>query len=144
MVPSKAVFFREVQEAFADVVSELALNGPVESELVIPVSKYAEGSVIYEISLDAREGSVNTSVELVVGDASLICDVEDVAIAVGTLESRGKISFSARNLKQLKKSLIDQVGCVPAVHSFMMTPEGENIMRAAGAREWSNLPDSEG
>ncbi|MEV0097290.1 hypothetical protein [Streptomyces sp. NPDC050738] len=116
MVPTKAVFFREVQEAFAEVVSELALRGPVESELVIPVSKYAEGSVSYDIGLDAREGSVETSVELVIGDASLICGVEDVAITVGSLESRGKISFSARNLEEVADRSIRVCPCCSLVY----------------------------
>ncbi|MFF7134919.1 MULTISPECIES: hypothetical protein [unclassified Streptomyces] len=68
----------------------------------------------------------------------LSVDIEELAIAAGIVEKRGTVSFSARNLKQMKKSLVGQRAFVEPVHALLSgDPESAvRLMRAADAREW--------
>jgi hypothetical protein len=70
----------------------------------------------------------------------LTVDIESLAIAAGIVDKRGGISYSARNLKQLRKSLLGQAGYVRRVHPLLTDEETEDLMRRAGAREWDRHP----
>lgn len=67
---------------------------------------------------------------------SLTAGVEPLAIAVGFVEKRGGLSYSARNLNQLRASLQGQADYVRRVHPFLTDPAtAESVMRNAYARE---------
>lgn len=137
MVPSAKGFFEEVRAAYAETAAVLGLSGPTETELVLPVSAYKGGGVEYEIGLDFREGGVECSVSTQTESVTLTVDIEPLAIAAGVVEKQGGISYSARNLKQLRKSLQGQAGYVRRVHPFLAdSATAEALMRQAGAREW--------
>jgi hypothetical protein len=63
--------------------------------------------------------------------------LEDVALAAGVVGLRGRVSYSARNLKQLRKSLLGQAEYVRLVHPILADSPTEALMRRTGAREWS-------
>ncbi|MFF1303101.1 hypothetical protein [Streptomyces sp. NPDC058307] len=54
------------------------------------------------------------------------------------MDKRGTVSFSARNLKQMKKSLVGQRAFIEPVHPRLSgdLESAVRLMRAAGAREW--------
>ncbi|MEU0412950.1 hypothetical protein ABZ307_34730 [Streptomyces griseorubiginosus] len=136
MVPSARSFFEEVRATYADAATVLGLSGPTETELILPVSAYRGGAVVYEVSLDIKEG-VECSVSLDAESVTLTVDVELLAIAAGVVERRGGISTSARNLRQLRKSLQGQADYLQRVHLFLTdAATAEDLMRRAGAREW--------
>ncbi|MFD4605377.1 hypothetical protein ACFWPQ_46110 [Streptomyces sp. NPDC058464] len=66
----------------------------------------------------------------------LTVNVEQLALAAGVIEGRGEISYSARNLTQLRKSLSGQAKYVRLVHPLLADKATEPLMRQAGAREW--------
>jgi len=138
MVPSAKSFFAEVRTVYAETAVALGLSGPVETTFVLPVSAYKGGGVEYEVALDFREGGVNCSVSFEVDSVTTLkLDIEPLAIAAGVVEKRGGLSYSARNLKQLRKSLLGQAGYVQRVHPLLTDAATiEDLMRRAGAREW--------
>jgi hypothetical protein len=120
MVPSAKSFFEEVRTVYAETAVDLGLSGPVETTFVLPVSTYKGGGVEYEVALDFREGGVNCSVSFEVDSVTtLTMDIEPLAIAAGVVDKRGGISYSARKLKQLRKSLLGQTGYVQRVHPLL-------------------------
>jgi hypothetical protein len=137
MIPAAEVFFEEVRAAYAVTKSSLGLSGPAEDEHVIPVSIYKGGGVEYQIGLDPREGTVECNVSIAAESVTLTASIEDLALAAGAVELRGRLSYSARNLKQLRKSLSGQADYVRLVHPFLSGSAAEDLMRQAGAREWS-------
>ncbi|MFF5372821.1 hypothetical protein [Streptomyces sp. NPDC013187] len=137
MIPAAKVFFEEVRAAYAVTANSLGLSGPAEDERVIPVSTYKGGGVDYQIGLDPREGTVECSVSIAKESVTLTASIEDLALATGAVELRGRISYSARNLKQLRKSLLGQAEYVRLVHPILSDSAAEDLMRQAGAREWS-------
>ncbi|MDQ1042025.1 hypothetical protein [Streptomyces sp. V4I2] len=138
MVPSAKVFFDEVRTAYAPTADVLGLTGPEETERVMPSAHYKGPTVEYWISLDYSEGTVGCSVELEADTYLLTVDIEPLAITAGVVERRGGISFSARNLKQLRKSLQGQADYVQRVHPFLIGADAaQELMRQAGARMWS-------
>ncbi|MEV0737022.1 hypothetical protein AB0I51_13840 [Streptomyces sp. NPDC050549] len=138
VVPSAKTFFEEVRAVYAETATALGLSGPIETTFVLPVSSYKGGGVEYEFSLDFREGGVNCAAGIEVNPVTtLIVDIEPLAIAAGIVEKRGDISYSAQNLKQLRKSLVGQTGYVQRVHPLLTdAATAEDLMRRAGAREW--------
>jgi hypothetical protein len=138
MVPSAKTFFTEVQAVYDPIATTLGLTGPEESERVLPTSHYTGPVVEYWSSLNYSEGTVRCSVELHADTYFLTVDIEPLAITTGIVEKRGGISFSAQNQKQLRKSLQGQADYVQRVHPFLTdTDTAEELMRQAGAREWS-------
>ncbi|MCX4704177.1 hypothetical protein [Streptomyces sp. NBC_01373] len=138
MVPLAKAFFSEVRTVYAPLTAVLGLTGPEESELVLPNAHYKGPVVEYRISLDYSEGTVGCSVELDADIFFLTVDLEPLAIALGVVEKRGGISFSARNLKQLRKSLEGQADYVRRVHPLLAdAATAEDLMRRAGARQWN-------
>jgi len=92
--------------------------------------------VEYRIWLDTQEGSVECDAKIHLADVDLVADIEPLAIAAGLVEKRGGISYSARNLNQLRKSLQGQADYVRRVHPFLADPAtAERVMRSADARE---------
>ncbi|MFJ9633937.1 hypothetical protein ACIRU8_40200 [Streptomyces sp. NPDC101175] len=137
MVPSAKSFFEEVRAVYAETAAALELSGPIESTHVLPVSTYESGGVEYEIALDFRDGSVECGVLFRTDSVTLTVDIEPLAIAAGVVEKRDGISYSARNLKQLRKSLLGQAGYVQRVHPLLTDAATiEDLMRRAGAHEW--------
>jgi hypothetical protein len=138
MTPSAKVFFEEVRAVYAETAATLGLSGPAETEQVLPASTYKDGGVAYEVVLDFGEGAVECQVRLRTDSVTLTVDIEPLAIAVGVVEKRGGISYSARNLKQMRKSLQGQADYVQRVHRFLTDADAaEELIRQAGAREWS-------
>ncbi len=137
MVRRKVNFFDEVREACADMADDLKLTGPQERDLILPSSSYKGAGVEYRFRIDGSEGSVDCTVEMQTETVTLIVDIESLAIAAGVVEKRGGVSYSARNLNQLRKSLQGQAEYVRRVHPFLADPAtAENLMRQADAREW--------
>jgi hypothetical protein len=143
MVPTARAFFDQVHAAFVEVADRLGLTGPSESEFVLPTADYTGGGVEYSVFLELREGSVNTRVCIESESAAFTVDIEPLAVAAGIAEGRGGISFSARNLKQMKKSLAGQLRCVELVHPALSDDPvaAVELMRGAGAREWGKRPE---
>ncbi|MEU7384189.1 MULTISPECIES: hypothetical protein [unclassified Streptomyces] len=137
MVPSAKVFFEEVQAAYAETASSLRLTGPAENEQRMPVSAYRGGGIEYQIGLDFTDGAVGCSASTETESMAFTASIEDLALAAGVVELRGRVSYSARNLKQLKKSLLEQADYVRLVHPFLAGPAAEGLMRRADARQWS-------
>ncbi|WP_146608167.1 hypothetical protein [Streptomyces sp. NTH33] len=137
MVPSAKVFFEEVRAAYAEAASSLGLTGPAEAEQVMPVSAYRCGGVEYQIGLGFRDGVVECSASTETESVAFTASIEDLALAAGVVDLRGRVSYSARNLKQLRKSLLGQAEYVRLVHPFLAGPAAEGLMRQAGARQWS-------
>ncbi|WP_427168388.1 hypothetical protein ACQF4J_44640 [Streptomyces sp. C1-1] len=137
MVPSTKSFFEEVRAVYAETATALGLSGPTETERVLPVSTYRGGGVAYRVALDFREGGVECSVSFTTDAVMLTVDIEPLAITAGVVEKRGGISYSARNLKQMRKSLLGQAGYVQRVHPLLTDAATiEDLMRRSGAREW--------
>ncbi|SEC20216.1 hypothetical protein SAMN05216489_00144 [Streptomyces sp. 3213] len=137
MVPSAKSFFEEVRAVYAETAAALELSGPVETTHVLPVSAYKRGALAYRVSLDFREGAVECDVSFTTDSLTFTVDIEPLAIAAGVVEKRGGISYSARNLKQMRKSLLGQAGYVQRVHPLLTDATTiEDLMRRAGAREW--------
>ncbi|MDT0485313.1 hypothetical protein [Streptomyces doebereineriae] len=68
---------------------------------------------------------------------TLNVDIETLAIAAGVVDKRGGISYSARNLNQLRKSLQGQANYLQLVHPYYTdATTAESLMRQAGARVW--------
>jgi hypothetical protein len=138
VVPSAKIFFEEVRAAYEETAAALGLSGPTETELVLPVSTYMTGRVKYEIQMDRREGVVECSVSTETGSVILTVSIESLAIAAQVVEKRGGLSYSARNLKQLRKSLQGQAAYIEHVHPFLADDSlADELMRKAGAREWN-------
>jgi hypothetical protein len=137
MAPSAKEFFEEARAVYAGVVSELRLTGPVEANRYIPASTYTGDGVEYSVKFDDRAGTLRCWVTIRAKSAELTAEVEVIAAAAGVVERPGGISHSARNLKQMRKSLIAQAECVALVHPFLSAGAGaaEELMRQAGAGE---------
>ncbi|WP_217240227.1 hypothetical protein [Streptomyces sp. AC555_RSS877] len=121
------------------MAAALGLTGPEETELVMPRVTYKSAVVEYRIRLDNSEASVEYSAKIDTGTVRLTADIEPLAIAAGVVEKRGGISYSARSLKQLRKSLQGQADYLQRVHPFFAdAATAESLMRRAGAREWGN------
>ncbi|MFI7411283.1 hypothetical protein ACIBU0_21720 [Streptomyces sp. NPDC049627] len=137
-VPAAKVFFEEVRAAFDSVAARLGLEGPVETERVLPVATYTRGVLEYETYLDQREASLEIHVGVRTKPTLFTAGVEPLAIAAGIVERRGGVSFSAHNLKQMKKSLAGQLRYVELLHPLLAgdTDSAVELMRKADAREW--------
>ncbi|MDN3029410.1 hypothetical protein [Streptomyces sp. S.PB5] len=137
MVPTAKVFFEEVRTACAPAVAGLGLTGPDESDEIMPCSDYKGAVVEYRLRLNESEGTVGCSAMTETDTIMLTLDIEPLAMAVGVVEKRGGVSYSARNLRQLRKSLQGLVDYVQRVHPFFTdAATAQNVMRQAGAREW--------
>lgn len=137
MIPTAKAFFEEVRTSCAAMAASLGLTGPEEEDVVMPSSRYKGTVVEYWISLDYAEGTVGCRAVIDAEAYLLTVDLEPLAITAGVVEKRGGISFSARNLKQLGKSLLGHADYIQRVHPFLSEPAGaEDLMRHAGARQW--------
>lgn len=137
MAVSARVFFDEVQTVYAPLAEALGLAGPEASEEVMPNSRYTGPAVRYRIALDYSEGRVGCSVALETDTFILTVDVEPLALTAGVVEKRGGISYSAHNLKQLRKSLQGQADYVHRVNPLIIDADAaQQLMRQAGARTW--------
>ncbi|MFE4663780.1 hypothetical protein ACFRI7_02995 [Streptomyces sp. NPDC056716] len=130
-------FFDEVRTAFAATAAELELTGPEESNQIMPHSIYRGSGVEYRVGLDFESGGyVEITAKIEMDSVRLRAEVEPLAIAAGIVEKRGGVSSSARNQKQMRKSLVGQVDYLRRVHPFLADPAtAEDVMRRAGARE---------
>lgn len=134
MVVEAEAFFDEVRAAFAGAARRLALDGPEEAaDRHLAVATYAGADVRYKVVLGLWAGDVEIHVCRRTAATECKVGVEKLARAAGVAGSRREASFGARSLRQLRKSLSSQVRYVELVHP-QVTVE---LMRAAGAREWS-------
>ncbi|MFI9833766.1 hypothetical protein ACIHIX_39465 [Streptomyces sp. NPDC051913] len=137
MVPTAKVFFEEVRTACASTAASLGLSGPDETDEIMPCSDYKGTVVQYSLSLNESEGTVRCSAMTETDTVMLTLNIEPLAMALGVVEKRGGVSYSARNLKQLRKSIQGQIDYVQRVHPFFTdAATAESLMRQAGAREW--------
>lgn len=136
MTPKLIDFYREVEEAFAEVVADLGLKVLGSSGVVLPLCAFSGRGVRYEIGFDAREASVECRVKKLMEFSLLTASIEDIAITAGVVEGRGGLSYSARNVKQLRNSLTGQARYIRLVHPFLIQSEAEDLLRRSGAREW--------
>lgn len=138
MIPTAKAFFEEVRTTCAPLAASLGLAGPEEEDVVMPCARYQAPVVEYWIRLDCAEGTMNCCAVINTEAHLLTVDLEPLAIAAGVAEKRGGISFSARNLKQLRKSLLGHADYVQRVHPLLAEPAAaEDLMRRAGARQWT-------
>jgi hypothetical protein len=141
MVPGVRVFFTEVRVTCADVAERLGLEGPREheSELPLAVATYTGSGVRYEVVLGLWDGYVE--IHACRETEATLCKVsiEKLAVAAGAVDGPGGVSFGARSLRQMRKSLTGQLRYVELVHP-LVTGDGAaavELMRRARAREWS-------
>lgn len=87
------------------------------------MSTYTGGGVEYSVELDVREGYVDCVVGTETETVDFTVNVEQLALTAGVIEVRGKISYSARNLTQLRKSLSGQAGYVRLVHPLLIASD---------------------
>lgn len=139
MVPGTEAFLDEVRAAFAEVADRLGLEGPGEGarDRHLAVATYAGSGVQYTVVLGLWDGDVEIHVCRETGLTECKVGIGKLALAAGVAGDR--VSFGARSLRQLRKSLAGQVRCVELVHPLVSgEPEAAvALMRAAGAREWS-------
>ncbi|PWI17613.1 hypothetical protein DI272_28195 [Streptomyces sp. Act143] len=135
MVPGAEGFFHETRAAFAGAARRLALEGPVDetADRHLAVVTYTGADVRYKAVLGLWAGDVEIHVCRDAGATECKVGVEKLARAAGIAGSRREASFGARSLRQLRKSLTSQVRYVELVHPLVTV----ELMRAAGAREWS-------
>ncbi|NNN35263.1 hypothetical protein HLK59_33845 [Streptomyces sp. S3(2020)] len=134
MVPQTEAFFREVRAAFAEVAGRLGLDGPEEdaADRHLAVATYAGTGVRYTVVLGLWAGDVEIHVCRETPSTECKIGVEKLALAAGVAGPPDGVSFGARSLRQLRKSLAGQVRYVELVHPHVSV----ELMRAAGAREW--------
>ncbi|KUN26267.1 hypothetical protein AQJ23_13885 [Streptomyces antibioticus] len=132
MVPGAEAFFGEVRAAFAGAARRLALDGPLEqtADRHLAVVTYTGADVRYKAVLGLWAGDVEIHVCRDAEATECKVGVEKLARAAGV---GGAASFGARSMRQLRKSLTSQVRYVELVHPLVTV----ELMRAAGAREWS-------
>ncbi|MFJ3665436.1 hypothetical protein ACIPSE_03170 [Streptomyces sp. NPDC090106] len=128
-------FFREVRAAFTGVAERLGLDGPGEEEADrhLAVATYAGAGVRYKVVLGLWAGDVEIHVCRETPSSECKVGIEKLAVAAGVVDRGGAASFGARSVRQLRKSLAGQVRYVELVHPLVSV----ELMRAAGAREWS-------
>ncbi|MDN3024473.1 hypothetical protein [Streptomyces sp. S.PB5] len=138
MVPGTEAFHDEVRAAFADVAGRLGLDGPGEGERDrhLAVATYTGSGVRYQVVLGLWDGDVEIHACRDTGLTECKVGIGKLAVAAGV--AGGRVSFGARSLRQLRKSLAEQVRCLELVHPLVSGEPGPavELMRAAGAREW--------
>ncbi|MEU6377737.1 hypothetical protein [Streptomyces sp. NPDC046909] len=139
MVPGTEAFLDEVRAAFAEVAERHGLAGPGEEERDrhLAVATYTGAGVRYRVVLGLWDGDVEIHACRETGPTECKVGIGKLAVAAGVVAG-GRVSFGARSLRQLRKSLAEQVRCLELVHPLV---SGElepavALMRAAGAREW--------
>ncbi|WP_030043243.1 hypothetical protein [Streptomyces resistomycificus] len=141
MVPGVRVFFTEVRATCADAAARLGLDGPDEraSDRPLAVAAYTGSGVTYEVVLGLWDGHVE--IHACRETESTLCkvSVERLTVAAGVVDRRGRVSFGARSLRQMRKSLAGQVRYVELVHPLVAgdADAAVELMRGADAREWS-------
>ncbi|MHC3468234.1 hypothetical protein ACYF6T_05940 [Streptomyces sp. 7R007] len=140
MMPGPEAFFGEVRVAFAETARRLGLEGPGagEADRHLAVATYAGAGVRYKAVLGLWQGDIEIHACRDTPSTECKVGVVGLALAAGVVGRRGGVSFSARSLRQLRKSLTGQVRYVELVHPLLAgDPEtAVALMRAAGAREW--------
>ncbi|MGW7420065.1 hypothetical protein ACWGJB_08370 [Streptomyces sp. NPDC054813] len=140
MIPGTEAFFGEVRAAFAEVAERLGLDGPGagEPDRHLAVATYTGSGVTYQVVLGLWQGDIE--IHACRETASTVCKVgiEGLALAAGVVDRRRGVSFGARSLRQLRRSLTGQIRYVELVHPLVSgAPDlALALMRAAGAREW--------
>lgn len=141
MVPGVKVFFAEVRDTCAEVAGRLDLEGPGEQESGLPlaVATYTGSDVRYEVVLGLWDGYVE--IHACRETEATLCKVsiEKLALAAGAVDKPGGVSFSARSLRRMRKSLAGQLRYVELVHPLVSgdAQAAVELMRRADAREWS-------
>ncbi|MFG2940590.1 hypothetical protein [Streptomyces sp. NPDC048282] len=140
MAPGAEAFCGEVRAAFAGVAERLGLDGPGETgpDRHLAVATYIGPAVTYKIVLGLWQGDVEIHACRRTALTECKVGVEGLALAAGVISRRGEVSFGARTLRQLRRSLTGQVRYVELVHPLLSgDPDSAlALMRAAGAREW--------
>ncbi|MFD4503289.1 hypothetical protein [Streptomyces sp. NPDC058457] len=140
MAPGAAAFHGEARTAFAEVAQRLGLDGPGggEGDRHLAVATYAGSGVTYKAVLGLWQGDVEIHVCRTTPLTECKVGIEGLAVTAGVVDRRGGVSFGARSLRQLRRSLAGQVRYVELVHPLVSgDPDTAlSLMRAAGAREW--------
>ena len=140
MAPGAEAFRGEVRAAFAGVAERLGLDGPGETDpdRHLAVATYVGPAVTYKVVLGLWQGDVEIHACRRTALTECKVGVEGLALAAGVVPRRGGVSFGARTLRQLRRSLVGQVRSVELVHPLVSGDPDTALahMRAAGAREW--------
>ncbi|WP_406439759.1 hypothetical protein OHB00_31665 [Streptomyces sp. NBC_00631] len=140
MAPGAEAFQGEVRAAFAAVAQRLGLDGPVggEEDRHLAVATFAGSGVAYKVVLGLWQGDVEIHVCRRTALTECKVGIEGLAVTAGVVDRRGGVSFGARSLRQLRRSLAGQVRYVELVHPLVSGDPATalSLMRAAGAREW--------
>ncbi|MGY4925389.1 hypothetical protein [Streptomyces sp. 900105755] len=140
MAPGAEAFRGEARAAFADVAQRLGLAGPGggEGDRHLAVVTYAGSGVTYKAVLGLWQGDVEIHVYRRTALTECKVGIEGLAVSAGVVDRRGRVSFDARSLRRLRRSLAGQVRYVELVHPLVSGDPDEalSLMRAAGAREW--------
>ncbi|MFG2964191.1 hypothetical protein ACGFZS_13015 [Streptomyces sp. NPDC048288] len=140
MAPGAEAFCGEVRAAFAGVAERLGLDGPGEAETDrhLAVATYIGSAVTYKVVLGLWQGDVEIHACRRTALTECKVGVEGLALAAGVVDRPGRVSFGARTLRQLRRSLTGQVRYLELVHPVVSGDPDTAfaLMRAAGAREW--------
>jgi len=129
-------FMSELEAAFRSLAEGFQLNGPEAGGTVIPVATYHDRGMRIRIMLDTADKAVSTRIETDLNGVKLVAGLEDLVVAAG-LASRNVIRENAVNLHNLKASLHTQAEHVERIWPQIKSVDGINLMRQAGAREWT-------
>ncbi|MFG2960624.1 hypothetical protein ACGF5O_43750 [Streptomyces sp. NPDC048291] len=140
MAPGAETFHGEARAAFAEVARRLGLAGPGggEGDRHLAVAAYAGSGVTYKAVLGLWQGDVEIHVCRRTALTECKVGIETLAVSAGLVDRPGHVSFDARTLRRLRRSLAGQVRYVELVHPLVSgDPDTAlTLMRAAGAREW--------
>ncbi|MEJ3743813.1 hypothetical protein WEI85_11040 [Actinomycetes bacterium KLBMP 9797] len=124
-----------VEERFGPAAAEWGLAGPECDGIVIPTVEYRAIGLVYCWKFDPEERYVTVSVRRVVGDETLVCDLEDLVVTAG-LGKRQQIRQNAVTLRNLHQAVESQVEWLARIHPLVTGPDAADLMRRAGAKVW--------
>ncbi|MDG4858505.1 hypothetical protein P8605_10130 [Streptomyces sp. T-3] len=132
-------FFVDTAEDFAEVVAELGLEGPENDDTMVlfPVVRYRTDGVRYDFGIDVREHYSVARVSLRTASGALTMNLMDLAEALGAVDRIGP-EFRTRK-GRMKDSPGLNVPLVRLLHPFVTGEGAEELMRAAGAKEYTRF-----
>ncbi|WP_327353747.1 hypothetical protein [Streptomyces sp. NBC_01304] len=126
-------FFVDTAEDFAEVAAELGLEGPENDGTMVlfPVVRYRTDRVRYDFGIDVRERHSVARVSLRTDSGALTMNLTDLAEALGVMDRTRK--------GRLKDSPGLNGPLVRLVHPLVTGEGAEELMRAAGAKEYTRF-----
>jgi len=128
-------FAGQAAQAFAGVAEEFGLEGPEESDVVLPSILFSIGVLKYEIVHDPHSHSVETRIAFELEASRLTVGLGNLVHAAG-LGPAEQVKDSAHTVSDMTRSLETQVDFVKRLHPLLVSAGAEDLIREAGAREW--------